>query len=248
MKALVQGRLIVRMATTAAEIARAQELRHLAFHAGKAGLPAHDADRFDASAEHGLVMDRATGGLMGCFRVQGFDGATVEQSYAAQFYDLSPLADFPGPMLELGRFCLHPACHDPDALRLAWAALARIVDARGVALLFGCTSFSGADPARHAAALGALGAHVAPKGRRPLRRAPQTVDLPDHATTGDARAALAAMPALLRTYLGMGAWVSDHAVIDPAMNTLHVLTGIEIARIPPGRARALRAIGAEELG
>ena len=42
----------------------------------------------------------------------------------------------------------------------------------------------------------------------------------------------------------MGGWVSDHAVIDARLNTLHVFTGLEIAAIPPARARALRAIAA----
>ena len=49
------------------------------------------------------------------------------------------------------------------------------------------------------------------------------------------------MPALLRTYLGMGGWVSDHAVIDRTLNTLHVFTGVEISAIPKSRARLLRA-------
>ena len=49
------------------------------------------------------------------------------------------------------------------------------------------------------------------------------------------------MPPLLRTYLTMGGWVSDHAVVDTHMNTLHVFTGLEIAAIPPARARLLRA-------
>ena len=59
---------------------------------------------------------------------------------------------------------------------------------------------------------------------------------------GDARAALRLIPPLLRTYLSMGGWVSDHAVIDRQMNTLHVFTGVETAAIPAARARALRAI------
>jgi putative hemolysin len=50
------------------------------------------------------------------------------------------------------------------------------------------------------------------------------------------------MPPLLRTYLLMGGCVSDHAVIDGDLNTLHVFTGLEIAAIPPARARALRAV------
>jgi len=31
-------------------------------------------------------------------------------------------------------------------------------------------------------------------------------------------------------------------VIDPVMNTLHVFTGLEIAKIPPARKRLLRAL------
>jgi putative hemolysin len=251
-QAFAQGRVIARLATGSAEVERAQALRHLAFHAGKGGGggdgTGRDADRFDAVAEHVLVLDRATDALLCCFRVLGFQGADIGNSYAAQFYDLTPLADFPGRTLELGRFCLHPGCHDPDVLRLAWAAVARLVDRGGVTLLFGCTSFPGADPARHAAALGALARHVAPARWLPRRRAPEIVDLAGCVGQHTARQALAAMPALLRTYLGMGAWVSDHAVVDRQMDTLHVLTGVEIATIPPGRVRALRAIGAKQMG
>jgi putative hemolysin len=52
------------------------------------------------------------------------------------------------------------------------------------------------------------------------------------------------MPPLLRSYLMMGGWVSDHAVVDRDLNTLHVFTGLEIRAIPEDRARLLRAVGA----
>ena len=42
----------------------------------------------------------------------------------------------------------------------------------------------------------------------------------------------------------MGGWVSDHAVVDAEMNTLHVFTGVEIGAIPAARARALRLVAA----
>ncbi len=48
-------------------------------------------------------------------------------------------------MMELGRFCIDPACRDPDIVRIAWAALTSYVDARGVKLLFGCSSFAGTE-------------------------------------------------------------------------------------------------------
>jgi len=40
----------------------------------------------------------------------------------------------------------------------------------------------------------------------------------------------------------MGGWVSDHAVVDPEMGTLHVFTGVEIRAIPATRKRLLRAV------
>jgi hypothetical protein len=36
--------------------------------------------------------------------------------------------------------------------------------------------------------------------------------------------------------------VSDHAVVDRHLNTLHAFTGLEVRR-PPGRARLLRPAG-----
>ncbi len=238
---LTRGAYTARPAATSAEVAAAQALRHLSFRAAR-GLAAeigHDSDRFDATCQHMLVTETATGRLVCCYRVMALTGGTIGQSYAAQFYGLANLAAFPGPLLELGRFCLHPDCHDPDILRLAWAALTRLVDDTGTKLLFGCSSFQGTDPRPHHPALSYLATHhLAPPQWSPGIKARDTIDL-RHLTAKPDRAA---MPALLQTYLAMGAWVSDHAVIDRELNTLHVFSGLQIATIPPGRARALRAL------
>lgn len=55
-------------------------------------------------------------------------------------------------------------------------------------------------------------------------------------------AARAQMPPLLRSYLAMGGWVSDHAVVDAELGTLHIFTALEVDRVPPARARSLRQI------
>jgi putative hemolysin len=78
---------------------------------------------------------------------------------------------------------------------------------------------------------------------RPGRKAAEVVDFPALAGgVTDRRAALAALPPLLRTYLGMGGWVSDHAVVDRELDTLHVFTCVEVDRIPAARAASLRAV------
>jgi putative hemolysin len=128
-------------------------------------------------------------------------------------------------------------------LRLAWAALTQIVDERSVGLLFGCTSFAGTSPVPYRSAFGLLAQkNLAPAQWLPRRRAQETVDLAQRAGETDPKQGLSQLPPLLRSYLAMGGWVSDHAVIDRRLGTLHVFTGLEIARIPAVRKRLLRAM------
>lgn len=248
MKPIDKGRYVARLAGGSADLHAAQHLRQLIFRpaGGDGDIALLDRDRHDDLCRHLLVEDRSTGDLVCCFRLMRLgSGAEIAASYAAQYYDLNPLQGFAGPMAEIGRFCTDPARTDPDILRLAWAALTRLVDAEGIELLFGCSSFQGTDPARHAVALAHLAhRHLAPHRWRPRIKAPQVYRYAEAlgARAWDPAAALALMPPLLRSYLAMGGWVSDHAVIDPDLNTLHVFTGLEIAAIPPARARLLRAV------
>jgi putative hemolysin len=147
-------------------------------------------------------------------------------------------------MIEMGRFCLAPDEHDPDIVRLGWAAMTRIVDSSSAALLFGCSSFRGTDQEPYLDALRYLRArHVAPEALGLRATAAEAVPLPEGAVDG--AVAQRQMPPLLRTYLTMGGWVSDHLVIDRVMETLHVFTGVEIAKVPPNRARALRLLAGD---
>jgi putative hemolysin len=165
--------------------------------------------------------------------------AETGAGYAGQFYDLTGLAQTAGPHIEIGRFCTDPATPDPHILRVAWGALTGQVDACAATVLFGCTSLPGNAPAPYGKVIKALRErHQGPKQLMPDVVAPDVIMFDDLTGDGDQRP----MPPLLRTYLAMGGWVSDHAVVDAAMNTLHVLTVVEIAKIPPARARALRAL------
>jgi len=233
----------VRVAAGADDLRAAAALRHLCFVDVGGAQAGAEADRFDDLCRH-ILIDDAQGNLAGCFRFMHLtSGAQVALSYSASAYDLSVLSTYPHPMLELGRFCVAPdLAHDGDVLRLAWGALARLVDDGGVGMLFGCASFQGTDAAVYADALALLAQHhVGPENMRPAVKAPDTIAF-DASRQPDPHRATAQLPPLLRTYLGMGGWVGDHAVVDAAMNTLHVFTALEIAAIPQSRARALRAI------
>jgi len=228
-----KGRYCVRLAASAAEVTAVQRMRHSAFRGGE-GL---DADAFDPFCRHVMVTD-ADRLLATCRVLRIDDAAGFRRSYSAQFYDMYGFSSLEGPFLEIGRFCLAPeATGSADVLRLIWAALTRIVDSEGIKVMFGCTSFSGCDPERHKGALALLAArHLGPPGIRPQARTAEAVRL-------DASAAIpvaTGIPPLLRTYLMMGGWVGEHAVIDRDLDTLHVFTAVRIADIPASRARLLR--------
>jgi putative hemolysin len=243
MLTFAKGRYCARTAQTSADLEAAQRLRALAFRGpGAKGL---DHDDFDAACTHVLIEDTRSGALVCCFRLMHLgSGAEIGRSYSAQFYELSALADFDGPMIEMGRFCIHPDRCDPDILRVAWGAMTAHVDREGVEMLFGCSSFHGTEAREYHDAFALLrDRHIAPKRWLPRVKAPAVFRFAARLRDKpDLKRAQAKMPPLLRTYLMMGGWVSDHAVIDRDLGTLHVFTGLEIRAVPPARARLLRAV------
>lgn len=251
MSGISRGRYVVRFAESADDVRAAQALRYRAFvaasgaAAGGARSEGIDADDFDEACTHVLVEEAASGRLVCCYRLLRLsDGGEINRSYAAQYYELSGLSKFDGPMVEMGRFCVDPACHDPDIPRIAWAALTRYVDDNGVRMLFGCSSFKGTETEAYRDAFALLKErHLGPKRFLPKVKAPNVFRFAQRLRRKpDARRAHQGMPPLLRSYLLMGGWVSDHAVVDRDLNTLHVFTGLDVAAIPPARKRLLRAV------
>jgi L-ornithine Nalpha-acyltransferase len=235
---LQKGKMVARLAQGRADMDCVMAFRVAAFPR----ISGAEEDAEDALSAH--VMVEGPDGVLGYFRVMLFGwGAGLAQGYAARFYDVGPLSGYARPIAEIGRFCVAPGGVHPDVLRLAWGAMTRIVDEGQAGLLVGCTSFRGADWTRHRAGLALLAAEfVGPEEHLPGRKAAEVVGLGQAGPVGDRWAALAALPPLLRTYLGMGGWVSDHAVVDRELDTLHVFTCVEVDRVPAARVASLRAV------
>ncbi|WP_282078876.1 GNAT family N-acetyltransferase [Epibacterium ulvae] len=236
---LRKGHYQARLARGSDDIAAAQALRTLCFRTDD-----RDQDGHDPICTHVLVEDTRTDMLVCCFRMMVLTGGDhIADSYSAQFYDLSALHAFEGRLVEMGRFCIHPTNEDPDVLRLAWAAMTVFVDRNDIQMLFGCSSFAGTETKEYLDAFAMLKhRHLAPARWLPRVKAPNVFRYAARLRRKpDVKKAMMRMPPLLRSYLMMGGWVSDHAVVDTQMNTLHVFTGLEIGAIPPARKRLLRA-------
>ncbi|WP_373635489.1 GNAT family N-acetyltransferase [Yoonia sp. SS1-5] len=223
-----------RFATSEADLLACQQLRHLCFF----GHPGRDADKFDVDCRHLMVTDVA-GHLVATLRLfEAANGAQAAAGYAGQHYDLSGFAQMTRPMIEIGRFCVAPDVMHADVSRTAWAALARLVDAGNVGMLFGCTSLTGTDPARYGQAMQCLiRNHLGPREYLPGIKSSNVTKLSDVPVTGTHP-----LPPLMRSYLAMGGWVGDHLVTDPRMKTMHVFTCLDVDAVPPARARALRTL------
>ncbi len=235
------GRYVVRSAETPEEMDAALALRAQCFRGGT--QPDHDA--FDTNCRHVLVEERHSGRLVCTFRLLPLStGREIHRSYSAQYYELSALCDFDSPMVEMGRFCVAPGCGNPDVLRVAWGAMTACVDEHGVKMLFGCSSFRGTEADEYLDAFALLRErHLAPRRWLPRVKAPNVFRFNrEPRRRPDLKRAMLAMPPLLRSYLLMGGWVSDHAVVDRDLGTLHVFTGLEVGAIPPVRQRLLRGI------
>ncbi len=243
MRALTKGRYCARAADNEFDIVRSQRLRHHAFLNGDGSIA--DVDAFDSHCTHILVEDTATGALVSSFRLMIIScGDEIDKSYSAQYYDLRAMQALGGPLLEVGRVCIKPGQNDPDILRLALGAITIFVDENKIKMLFGCSSFAGINGNAYIDTFSMLrDYYLAPKRwlpevkasnvfsfAAPLKRKPNPQLGKQH------------MPPLLRTYLLMGGRVSDHAVVDEEMNTMHVFTGLEVCAIPTVRKQLLRAI------
>ena len=229
-----------RLASSQREVLAAQALRYQCFNLlNKVEL---DVDDFDTICQHVLIENLETNKLICCYRILNFEnGKNISSSYSAQFYDLKSIESYSKPMIEVGRFCIDPEVNDPSVVLTAWAALAQIVAQSRTELLFGCSSFEGIDKRKYVDSFALLRErYIAPVHWRPrIKSAKVFCYSKDLKCKVDKKKALINMPPLLKTYLSMGAWVSDHAVVDLNMKTLHLFTGMEISKIPKSRKQFL---------
>ncbi|MBC3986766.1 GNAT family N-acetyltransferase [Streptomyces buecherae] len=199
---------ITAIADTRQQIEAAQRLRYQVFGEEKgAKLASHaaglDVDEFDAVMDHLIVSDKATGEIVGTYRL--LPPGRTERLFSEGEFDLRGLPlDVRSSLVEAGRACVHPDHRSGAVINLMWAGLARYVLLSGHRYLAGCASVSLADGGGAASNAWLLGTarHTAPPELRVQPRDPWT---PPAAL--NTKPSYADLPPLLRGYLRVGAWM-----------------------------------------
>jgi L-ornithine Nalpha-acyltransferase len=244
------GDLEVRLAQSAAEIRQAQKLRYNVFYEEGSALAdpgrlfaRRDIDVFDAICDHLLVIDHAAKqsargkpAVVGTYRLlrqqlaEDYGGF-----YSAGEFDIAPLLDSHRNLqfLELGRSCVLARYRNKRTVELLWHGIWSYVLQNRLDVMFGCASLDGTDPQRLALPLSFLHHYCrAPEPWRARALPKRYIEMNLMAKEAvDPKAALRALPPLVKGYLRLGCYIGDGAVIDRQFGTTDVLIVLPVSAL-----------------
>lgn len=229
-------RYTARLARDRADLLAAQTLRFLVFNVElNEGLEAsyatcRDADPFDEVCDHLVVEDRASGDIVGTYRLQTGAMAAVNRGfYSAGEFNFAPLTPLLPQAVELGRACVHSQHRNIGVLALLWRGIARYARERDGRYLVGCSSLPTVDPQVGTAAYSQLmRTHLAPESWH-------TVPLSAyHCPLDQIAAAPVRLPRLLTGYFSLGAKICGPPALDREFRTIDFLTVLDLEQLPPG--------------
>lgn len=230
------GDLSVRLTETAEEVDAALALRYRIFYDEMAAKPTpemaarrHDFDRYDDVCDHLIVLDQGLGqtpdSVVATYRlIRREAAAQCGQFYSESEFDVTPLLEMKGNILELGRSCVAEEHRNRATMQILWRGLTEYVMHHDIVVMFGCASLPGTDLSVLAVPLSYLHHnHMAPEELRPRALAEHYQNMAVLAAPEvERKRALTALPPLIKGYLRVGGFVGDGAVIDHQFNTTDV--------------------------
>jgi putative hemolysin len=244
------GALEVRLARARHDVKRAQKLRYRVFYKNGTAiadaatlLARRDKDAFDKICDHLMVLDHAAKPsirgkqpVVGTYRLLRQDVAQRNRGfYTEDEFDIAGLLDRHADLrfLELGRSCVLPRYRTKRTVELLWHGIWAYVRQHRLDVMIGCASFEGTDPERLALPLSFLHHYAqAPEAWRARAHSSRRVEMnrmPKAAI--NPKAALHALPPLIKGYLRLGAYIGDGAVIDHQFGTTDVLIVMPVSAI-----------------
>lgn len=226
----------VRLAQNDVEVAAAQHLRYRVFYEEYKAIPdeetareERDFDIFDQYADHLVVVDNSIKDpakqIVGTYRLLREEKAKLAgKFYTADEYDIAPLVNDQGTLLELGRSCVLAEYRTRPVLQLLWQGIIDYMLDHNIDIMFGCASLHGTDLGQLSKALAYLHHyHLAPKDVRPKAVDSRFVDMNLHTKEDlNPEEIFSTLPPLIKGYLRIGATIGEGAVVDSQFNTTDV--------------------------
>lgn len=228
--------ITLRLAETPDEILAAQRLRYKIFYEEFGVFPPEhiskekrDFDEYDPYADHLIVIDEAIEDpdhkIVGTYRL--FRAERLPDNlpfYSTQEFDIAPLLKNGGKLLELGRSCVLPEYRTKYVMQKLWQGIAEYLDVHGIDLMFGCASFQERDPEAIVDQLAYLHHyHSPPDNLCPIAKPDCTRELDFKAKEElDARRVFSDLPALIKGYLRLGAYIGHGAYADKSLHCIDV--------------------------
>jgi len=245
------GSLEVRLAQTAAEVRQAQKLRYRVFYQEGSAIPnpgrlfaRRDVDSYDAICEHLLVLDHASPdgqqgnrpAVVGTYRLLR---QTLADEYGGFYtsskFDLGPMITRHNNLqfVELGRCCVLAPYHNKRTVELLWHGIWAYVTQNRLDVMIGCASLDGTDPKQLALPLSFLHYYArAPEVWRARALPERYIEMNRMSKEAIAlKAALRALPPLIKGYLRLGAYIGDGAVVDHEFGITDVLIVMPVTAV-----------------
>lgn len=240
--ALVSENLELRFSRNDAEVRASQKLRHCVFMEEMGALSKHahiDKDAFDPFCDHLLVIDTrrpVNDQVVGTYRLLRKErAAQIGQFYSESEYNLQPLLEYKGHILEVGRSCVHKDYRQSSTMKLLWRGLAQYSSLHDIDILFGCASFPGIDITIHKHLLAYLyHYHLAPPPLCVYALPEKAVSLnlcTRESIQDKSTECLAQLPPLIKGYLRAGGLVGADAVIDHEFNTVDIFILVQMKHL-----------------
>ncbi len=196
-----------------------------------------DHDAFDYVCEHLVVEEKATGSIVGTYRMQsGLSARRHLGYYSAREFDFSPYEALRPQILELGRACIDREHRTSEVLTLLWRGIAQYARYHNLRYLIGCSSVPSQDAATGWALYRQLSTFLAEPALRTTPMAAYALPSP---ASGNPMPE-AKVPKLLKTYLAVGSRICSAPAWDREFGTIDFLTLQDMQQLSPAaRSRFL---------
>ncbi len=187
-----------------------------------------DADEFDDICDHLIVEHRATGQVVGTYRLQTGPVAGRHLGYySAGEFEFSAYEPIRNSLVELGRAAIHRDHRSFEVLSLLWRGIARYAQERNARYLIGCSSLTSQCLQEGSNTYW----HLQPFLVEPALRTVPVGRFRFPIATPWSAAPAVRPPKLLRAYLSIGARICGPPAIDREFKTIDFLTLLDLRQL-----------------